>query len=103
MLRITHQATGCHIDVPIAWPLLVGFNLQVPMDKAFEPTSTFGVKLGSLLEDALLLAMNPEFRPPSQVEIDHALVLAASRGKTVPEAAMTLTWFMRDFLAEMDQ
>lgn len=73
------------------------------MDKAFDPTSTFDVRLGLLLEEALLGALSPEFRPPSQVEIDHAQVLAASRGRTVPQAAMTLSCFMRDFLAEIAQ
>lgn len=100
MLRIIDPATGYHVDVPVTRQLVTGFNFQIHQERASPSRSTFAARLTTVLENAVTLGLEPEFRPPTQTEIDHALAVAASRGVSLPADAMEMTWFTRDFLAE---
>lgn len=99
MLSIIDSETGLAIQVPIAVHVECAFRRQI-MPLQGSKANEFAERLAPLLSKALVNAMDPESKPPTEQEIRQAGIVSAKSGVAVPQEAWSSKVLLREFMVK---
>lgn len=97
MLKLVDSKTGLDIQIEIPVNLSDALRRQLTACQS-RSEGDFGDRLAPLLGRALVSAMDPDWRPPTEKEISQAALICARTGASVPQEAWSSRVMLRDFI-----